>query len=257
MTNTETIELQTDTVEQLVELLQYDLLTTNPPMNRDRREAVAEQLQSEIDRPDAIALCGLPGAGKSYVAEKLGKVYDTQAVSMGGAIRSNAPKRVLHQSGDLGNYAAEVRKDDARTIPEWVVELVNDDADLVIIDGVRSMIDEEVLSDYFDTLHLIEVKAKFYTRLERITERGREGEEHFTAADLGRRDDHERQELGFGPLKRDERIDLELYNGEGGLELELSELVENKLPYDIENGQPLGLDEDLEDLRQHIAARSQ
>lgn len=253
MPNTETIELRTDTIEQLVELLQYDLVTTNPPMNRDRRKAVAERLRSEIDRPDAVALAGLPGAGKSYTAEKLGEVYDTQVVSMGDAIRAHAPPQA-RSSDQLGKFAAETREERAETIPEWVVGLVDDDADVAIIDGVRSVTDYTVLNDYFDQLGLIEVKTNFYDRLDRIQHRGREGEESFTAIDLAERDDRELYELGLYELRGSGNINQELRNDPEGevFTNTLSRLVENQLPYDIENGKPLGLDEELEQIRQEV-----
>lgn len=260
MPDTETIELRTDTIEQLIELLHnpHKFNEHKPPMTKDRRMAVISRIQRQISRPNAVALSGLPGAGKSYVAEKLGDVYDAAVVSMGDAIREQYQDEhgEVTDSTDLGNFAAQWRADDPEGIPEKVVEIADHkfrqlDNDLIIIDGVRSTTDYEVLKYYFDDFYLLEVEAEFYHRLSRIQERDREGEAAFTAVDLAERDEREREELGFGELCEYSCPDFTVNNGKGSESLinQLSELVENHFQFEIMDGRPLGLDDNLERIR--------
>jgi len=190
--------------------------------------------------PDAIiALCGLPGAGKSYVADKLSRVYDCPIFSMGDAIRRHAPDGL--ESAELGEWAAQTRDDDAEQIPKWAVEMVRGShPNVAIVDGVRSTTDYEVLADYFD-VYLIRVKAPFYTRLERLQERGREGEDEFDAVDLAERDENELNSLGYSELLVFDPPMLTLTNGrrEGLLRQRMASLVNENLPFEQENPEPL------------------
>lgn len=257
MPDTTELELRTDSVEQLIEVLEGDGGAT-PAMTWDRRQTVADRLRRQTNKPDAVAFCGLPGAGKSYTAENTADVYDAPVVSMGDAIRQSYKE---NQEGEatserLGNYAASWRDEDPEGIPEKVAEMADRQFrehgnDLIIIDGVRSTTDYEVLKDYFDDFYLIEVEAEFYTRLSRLQKRGREGEASFTAIDLAERDEREREELGFGELCEYGCPDLTIKNGTGAekLTISLSEVVENNLPFEIADGRPLGLDDELEGYR--------
>jgi dephospho-CoA kinase len=265
MPDTEQLELRTDTVEELIDRLDYDIVGRSNPMSRSRRQAVQDRLRRQTSKPDAIAFCGLPGAGKSYTAEKAADVYDATVVSMGDAIREQYDEQHggahdSYDSDDLGDFAAQWRDDDPKAIPAKVVDIARrkhrqEGHELVIIDGVRSATDYEVLNDYFDDFYLIEVEAEFYKRLDRLTERGREGEETFTAVDLAERDEHERNNLGFGELQDTVYIDMNIKNetGPDKLAISLSSVVENNLPFEIQNGKPLGLDSELEKRRKVMA----
>lgn len=258
MPDTETIELRTDTIDQLIGLLEMQELGVHD-FPTDRRMAVADRLKRQTSKPDAVALCGLPGAGKTHTAKKLSKVYDASVVSMGDAIRDNFPEEE-YTSDQLADFAADVRHNEPSRIPKWVTAIVDQRAsrpagdDLFIIDGVRSVTDYDVLDDYFDNLHLIEIEAEFYHRLSRLQNRGREDEASFDGVDLAERDQKELDHLGFSVLKDGDYIDLKLKNGTGPdkLPIGLSSVVEHNLPYDIEDGRPLGLDDELEEVRQSI-----
>lgn len=252
------VELGTDTIEHLIDRLNYDIVGRNDLMNRKQREEAKESLREGLANPDAVAICGLPGAGKSHLAEELSKVYEAPVVSMGDAIREKfmAKKNRVHNSGEeLGNFAAKWRNSDPEGIPKFVTEMAKQhDKELIIIDGVRSIIDFEVLNNYFEDFHLIEVKAEFYTRLQRLQKRGREGEAKFTATDLAERDEREMYELGFDALKNDNQI-IVFKNGKekDQFAIRLSEMVETMLPFEIQNGKPLGLDDELEAFRERVA----
>ena len=252
---TTTLELRTDSVEQLIDALEIE----NAPnlsqiISRDRRRAVADRLRKQMLTQDAVALCGLPGAGKSHVADELATVYGASVVSMGDAIRAEFKDRNGREhrdSNELGNFAAEWREEAAEEIPEKVAELAGETgAELVIIDGVRSETDYGVLNEYFDNFYLIDIQAEFYERLDRLKDRGREGEEEFDAVDLAKRGKRERQELGYDALLAADRHDLTLQNGKHStVAVNLSNIVENILPFEIQDGRPLGLDDELEKYR--------
>lgn len=272
MPDTQKPELRTDTIEQLIDLLEApDLGRAGQIMPRDRRRAVADRLKQQTSKPDAVGLCGLPGAGKGYTSEKLSTVYGVPVVSMGDAIRQEYKERNWRgkmesevpdeiPSDKLGDFAAKWRDKNAEAIPEKVTEIasnlseladsVEDEYERFIIDGVRSTTDYEVLSDYFDDFYLIEVTAGFETRLERLQDRGREGEEDFNRVDLAERDLNELENLGYSDLLDGDAVDITLSNGKRDIFTNnLARIVENNLPFDIEDGRPLGLDDELEQFR--------
>jgi dephospho-CoA kinase len=265
--NTVEIELREDVVENAVELLRdpKQFNSVNTPMPLRRRKDLADKLERSLpNNPDAVAFAGLPGAGKSYASDKLGTVYDAPVISMGDAIRekyknenwmgrpkSDVPDEI--PSDKLGDFAAEWRSNDAEGIPKKVTQIVDRwDEDLIVIDGVRSPTDYEVLSTFFDNFHLIEIKTPFYERLDRLHDRGREGEDGFTAIDLAERDDRELYELGLYYTRKKDYIDLEILTGKRkpGFAISLSKIVENNLPYRIEDGTPLGSIGKVEELRE-------
>jgi len=272
MPDTQNVELRTDTIEQLVDLLQYDkpdeASKEKSLMSMERRWAVAERLRNVLPSTNAIILCGLPGAGKSYTAKKLSIVYDVPVVSMGDAIRHEYKQRNWRgkvsgkvpdsiPSDKLGEFASEWRDKAPEQIPQKTFEIADDlDSELVIIDGLRSMTDYNVLRQNFNDHHLIEVKTPFYERLNRISERGREGESSFGSTQLAQRDQREMYELGFNEVKKNDVIDLEIMNSnpDSPFPILLSNIVENDRPYEIEDGRPLGLDDELEEKRRNLKA---
>jgi len=255
--NTVEIEARQDRAEDLIELLRdpVSFNAVDPPMTLDQRKDFANKVERNLpNNPDAVAFAGLPGAGKSYASDKLGTVYDAPVISMGDAIRADFRERKGRkaESQELGEWAADWRDDAPEEIPEKVVEMAGKTGEeLVIIDGVRSVTDYEVLSDYFENFHLIEIKTPFYERLDRLHERGREGEDGFTAIDLAERDDREMYELGLYFTREKDYIDLEIVTGKRHpkLPITLSKIVENNLPHRIENGEPLGSTGKVEEMR--------
>lgn len=213
--------------------------------SKAQAKGLLEHLEANLpNEMAAIAFCGLPGAGKSLASEVASRAFDIPAVSMGDAIRRNAPSSVRGSSEKLGEYAAEVRGEDPTTIPEWTYEEAQTyDDSLIVVEGVRSTTDYEVLADRFEEFYLIEIQAPFYTRLERLNQRGREGEDEFDAHDLVDRDDNEVENLGFGDLKASEYIDLTLNNSgtKTGFKQRLGMAFYNNLPYTVMNPGEVGI----------------
>ena len=247
-----TYDLRDDTVEQLIGLLNDPYYITVPGddfMNLDRRKAVAGRLEQQKPNrrtTDAVAFCGLPGAGKSYVSEKFAEVYDTETVSMGDAIREEYKNRKWDRemigkgklkipSDELGNFAAEWRAEAPEEIPAKTAEIArNCDQDVVIIDGVRSPTDAETLADEFDDFYLIEIECHFEERLRRLQDRGREGEADFDRVDLAERDMNELKNLGYADLQEGGYKDLNMKNNEhSDVDMAVMNLVNENLPFDV------------------------
>lgn len=149
----------------------------------------------------AIAFAGLPGAGKTFVGDIVADNSTAEMISMGDSIREHAPDDVVSDSNKLGQFAANTRAEDPKTIPQWVTDLADEsDSETFVIDGVRSKHDYEVLNSFFDEFTLVYVFADSETRLERVADRGREGEDEFDMSDLRERDRVEIEELGVGEL---------------------------------------------------------
>lgn len=243
-----TITLHNESLNRVVEILrEYSGRTGNPTprtiantIDAQRREVVGDLHPNRSNQTqDAIALMGLPGAGKSYVAEILGEVYDAPVISMGDAIRDHYDGE--QDSVSLGRYAATVRRKYPAAIPGWTVELIEDtESELVIIDGVRSVTDVEVLEEAMDQFYLVNVTCQFYDRLDRLTERGREGEDEFGAVDLAERDTNELENLGVkDALEQCDWHRLRNNRGPQTLKQNLSAFVKNNLPFTVENAQAL------------------
>ncbi|AGM10918.1 kinase [Halorubrum tailed phage 7] len=215
----EKLTLRSDDIDATTTLL--SALGPEDVENEERQQyrRIAEEIEDQRGNyvgDTAIALCGLPGAGKSHVADMLGDVYHAPVVSMGDAIRANLPDEARGDSDALGDFAAVTRADRPETIPEWTAELAREErAEVVIIDGVRSLTDYEVLNEEFGEFYLLHVDAPFYIRLRRVKMRNREGEGAFTPVSLAERDERELYDLGFAELMAAVEPDVRLDNDAG------------------------------------------
>ncbi|MGI9566159.1 MAG: AAA family ATPase [Nitrosopumilus sp.] len=142
-----------------------------------------------------VCLTGMPGAGKSTIAEGLkSKGYDV--INMGNAVRKEAQRRNLEPTrSNLGKLMLELReKNGTGAIVELVKpELESSTADVILIDGVRS--NEEIRElRKFGTVKLLAIHASTDTRFDFLQKRGRSDDpqtkEHF--------EERDNRELGVG-----------------------------------------------------------
>ena len=137
----------------------------------------------------------MPGAGKSTIAEGL-KSKGYEIINMGNAVRKEAEKRNLEPTGpNLGKLMLELREKNG---PGAVAELVkpqieNSKSNVVIIDGIRSSPEIEVLRK-FGSVKLLAIHASTDTRFEFLQERGR-SDDPKTKQNFEERDN---RELGVG-----------------------------------------------------------
>ena len=142
-----------------------------------------------------VCLTGMPGAGKSTIAEGL-KPKGYEIINMGNAVREEAKKRNLESTRDnLGKLMLELREKNG---PGAIAELVKPQiessiANVILIDGVRSNDEIQVLKK-FGTVKLLAVHASTDTRFDFLQKRGRSDDpqtkEHF--------EERDNREMGVG-----------------------------------------------------------
>jgi len=135
----------------------------------DKIKEVSENLSKLI-----VCLTGMPGAGKSTIANGL-KSKGYEIINMGDAVREEAKKRNIEPSSqNLGKIMLELREKNG---PGAVAELIqnkikNSRSNVIIIDGIRSNEEIQVLRK-FGTVKLLSVHASTDTRYSFLIERGR------------------------------------------------------------------------------------
>ncbi|HJJ21774.1 MAG: AAA family ATPase [Candidatus Nitrosopumilus limneticus] len=135
-----------------------------------------------------VCLTGMPGAGKSTIAEGLqSKGY--QIINLGNAVRNEAKARNLEASRDnLGKLMLELReKNGPGAIAKLVEsEIMSSNSNVLLIDGVRSNDEIEILKK-FGTVKLLAIHASTDTRFNFLQKRGRtddpQTKEHFNERD--------------------------------------------------------------------------
>ncbi len=116
----------------------------------------------------------MPGAGKSTIVTKL-EEGGFEKFTLGDGIRAEAKRRNIEPSGEnLGKLMLEVR---AKNGPGAVAELIKDSIqnstqNVVIIDGVRSIAEIDVLKKIGD-VKLLAIEASQETRFNFLSSRGR------------------------------------------------------------------------------------
>jgi dephospho-CoA kinase len=137
----------------------------------------------------------MPGAGKSTIADGLkSKGYDV--INMGNVVRAEAKNRNLEPTGpNLGKLMIELREKNGQgAIAELVVpQIENTESKVVIIDGIRSNAEIEVLRKH-GTVKLLAIHASTNTRFGFLKNRGRSDDPQ-TKENFEERDN---REIGVG-----------------------------------------------------------
>jgi dephospho-CoA kinase len=158
-----------------------------------------------------IGTVGLPGSGKgeaAAVAERAG----IPVVTMGDVVRAETEERGRPPE-EHGDVARALREEDGpaaiarRSLP--MVESHLDDADRVLVDGLRSGVEVDAFEAAFgDDFTLVSIEAPFETRAARLADRGRD----LTDEDRESLLDRERRELAFGMDEAMARADVVVEN---------------------------------------------
>lgn len=137
----------------------------------------------------------MPGAGKSTIADGLkSKGYDV--INMGNVVRTEAKNRNLEPTGpNLGKLMIKLREKNGQgAIAELVVpQIENTKSKVVIIDGIRSNAEIEVLRKH-GTVKLLAIHASTNTRFGFLKNRGRSDDPQ-TKENFEERDN---REIGVG-----------------------------------------------------------
>ena len=137
----------------------------------------------------------MPGSGKSTIVSAL-KAKGIEALNLGDGVRAEAKRRNLEPSGDnLGKLMLELReKNGPGAIAELLTEPIkNSESKIIIIDGVRSTAEIEVLKNV-GSVKLLSIEASADTRYKFLSARGRSDDPE-TREKFEERDN---RELGVG-----------------------------------------------------------
>ncbi|MEM3089156.1 MAG: AAA family ATPase [Candidatus Nitrosotenuis sp.] len=142
-----------------------------------------------------VCLTGMPGAGKSTIAAGLEKKGFT-SINMGDAVRAEAKRRNLDPSGqNLGKLMLELREKNGQgAVAELIKDkIVNSKSDVVVIDGVRSNAEIEVLKK-ITQVKLLAIHASTDTRFGFLSTRKRSDD----PSDRKMFDERDNREIGVG-----------------------------------------------------------
>lgn len=121
-----------------------------------------------------VCLTGLPGAGKSTIANGL-KTKNFEVINMGDAVRAEAKRRNLEPTGtNLGKLMLELREKNGQgAVAELIKDqITNSKSDVVVIDGIRSNEEIQVLKK-ITKVKILAVNATVDTRFKFLFDRGR------------------------------------------------------------------------------------
>ena len=151
----------------------------------------------------------MPGSGKSTIVSAL-KAMGLETLNLGDGVRAEAKRRNLEPSGDnLGKLMLELReKNGPGAIAELLTEPIkNSQSKVIIIDGVRSTAEIEVLKNV-GSVKLLSIEASAETRYKFLGARGRSDDPE-TREKFEERD---KREIGVGIGKSIEIADETISN---------------------------------------------
>lgn len=142
-----------------------------------------------------VCLTGMPGAGKSTIAAGLEK-KGFASINMGDAVRAEARRRNIEPSGqNLGKLMLELREKNGQgAVAELIKDSILDSkSDAVVIDGVRSNAEIEVLKK-LARVRILAIHASTDTRFSFLSLRKRSDD----PSDRKMFDDRDSREIGVG-----------------------------------------------------------
>ena len=137
----------------------------------------------------------MPGSGKSTIVSTL-KAMGLESLNLGDGVRAEAKRRNIELSGDnLGKLMLELRdKNGPGAIAALLTEQIkNSSSKVIIVDGVRSIAEIEVLKTV-GAVKLLSIEASADTRYKFLSARGR-SDDPKTREKFEERD---KRELGVG-----------------------------------------------------------
>ncbi|MFX1601251.1 MAG: AAA family ATPase [Promethearchaeota archaeon] len=155
-----------------------------------------------------LAICGLPGSGKTTAIEAIEDLGII--VSMGDVVRNEVKQRNLEPSGNnIGRIAKELReKSGPAIIAEKCVDLIKSkNEEIVFVDGVRSLSEVNIFRRYWK-FPIIAIIVDEEKRFKYLFERNR-SDDPKSLKDLKERD---KREIEFGLDRVLENADYKILN---------------------------------------------
>lgn len=143
-----------------------------------------------------IGIAGMPGAGKDTVKEIICK-YGFPVIVMGDEIRAEAARRNLEPTPEnIGRLMLQIRAEEGPdAVAKRCMKKIRDlDADVVVINGLRSLHEVEFFRGEFQSFKVVAIHASPKTRFERLLKRGRSDD----PKDWETFSERDRRELGVG-----------------------------------------------------------
>ena len=178
-----------------------------------------------------VCLTGMPGSGKSTIVSAL-KSKGIETLNLGDGVRAEAKKRNLEPSGEnLGKIMLELReKNGPGAIANLLTDQIqNSKSNIIIVDGVRSIAEIEVLKNV-GSVKLLSIEATADTRFKFLKARGRSDDPE-TKEKFAERDN---REISVGIDKSISIADETISNNDLTLD-ELTELAHTVIKKWIDN----------------------
>ena len=178
-----------------------------------------------------VCLTGMPGSGKSTIVSAL-KSKGIEALNLGDGVRAEAKRRNLEPSGDnLGKLMLQLReKNGPGAIANLLTDQIqNSQSNIIIIDGIRSIAEIEVLKNV-GSVKLLSIEATADTRFKFLKARGRSDDPE-TKEKFAERDN---REISVGIDKSISIADETISNNDLTLD-ELTELAHTVIKKWIDN----------------------
>jgi dephospho-CoA kinase len=155
-----------------------------------------------------IAICGLPGSGKTTAIEAIEDLGII--ITMGDVVRNEVKNRGLEPNGvNIGKIAKELRKKEgpATIAVKCVSYIKSKNAEVIFVDGVRSLSEVQIFRKYW-RFPIIAIVVDEKKRFNRLFERGR-SDDPKSLIDLKERD---KREIAFGLEKLLKNADYTIHN---------------------------------------------
>ncbi len=123
-----------------------------------------------------LLVTGMPGAGKSELALAF-KEAGIPVIVMGNVIRNEAKQRGLEPNpANTKKVMLDLREKDGlgAVALRCVDDLKNEESNLVVIEGCRSIAEVDVFDDYAEDVKIICVHSSPSVRFQRLKKRGRD-----------------------------------------------------------------------------------
>jgi len=187
----------------------------------------ASRVRGGTRKMKIIAICGLPGSGKSTAIaaiKDLGIV-----VSMGDVVRNEAKKKKIDPTGkNLGKIAKDLRnKNGAGIIAQKCLSIIEKlEEQVIFVDGIRSFEEVNIFREYWK-LPIIAIIVDEKKRLKWLVERARSDD----PKNFKEIEERDRRERKFGLNNILKNADYKLLNDStiGDLKQKTRELIMNLL----------------------------